>query len=266
MIGTPVLHEIHYSDLKFKPRKGERVDTPFRVDPYLQSQNIIGKVCLDKFTELGGKFFHMDPNDVKEQFLLLSNDIVYPSCTAGYCRSQALWAILSKYENITLFAPHATRYGFDPFNEEANWNKNLEEEAKTDEFVLWFKRDKAERFGYEKFSYLLVKHDSSLAKLEEIRAYYDQHYFGPHSIGENKKGARRVYITFAQNAHVILHRLNQTNQDLNQVVVVSLDLDDYITRPLEEWNTYCRSFAAYYEFSLVLNNMLNFTHLEDNLL
>lgn len=258
-IHTSPLHYKQFENLpdyqkKFIPLKGEYIHTPFRVDPYLQGQQILGKNCMDEFTQRGGKFIHLNPNYSDNIFELHPKDEVYPSCTAGFCRSQTLWALLSPHENLTLFPPHATRYGFDPYNGAINWHKNLETELQEDEFP-WHQGKKAMRFGYDHFYDLIGSYEVDSSKLKEIRDYYNRHYFS------STTSFRRVYVTFAQNAHVILYRLNQANDQLDGTVVVSIDLDDYITRPLKEWNTTPRSAVAYQEFALILKKMISFVHI-----
>ncbi len=241
----------------YYPLKGSYVNTPFRVDETLeQNDETKGKRCLETFIAKGGQFHHLDPNRV-DRFVLFPNDIVYPSCSAGYNRSQTLFVILSNF-SITLFAPHATRLGFDPYNDKANWHVNKEKDKEADGFAKWANRERETRFGFDHFKYLFDE-NPSIETLREIRKYFDDHYFGP-SIGNEMKDRRRVYITFAQNAHVIIHRLNQTNEELNHVVVVSIDLDDYIGKPLDA-NVGSNSEIAFAIFSQILMRLIDVTQL-----
>lgn len=73
-------------------------------------------------------------------------------------------------------------------------------------------------------------------------------------------GCRRVYITFAQNAHVLLNRLNQTNEDLGNVAIVGIDIDDLIDKPLDQ-NVPCKSQMAYAIFAQILQELIDFSHL-----
>lgn len=260
-------NEYHFQineNTRYKPLKGRYVDTPFRVDETLEKkEETKGKVCLETFQEKGGFFYHLDPNKVteKDRFVLLTGDIVYPSCSAGFNRSQTLHALLSYFLNsIILFEPHATRRGFDPYNDQANWHINKAKEKQPDEFKLWAQKEKAPRFGFDQFEYLMDEHDPSPEILNAIRKFYDEHYFGAGSITNNFEGQRRVYITFAQNVHVILHRLNQNNADLNNVVVVSIDLDDYIDKPQEKIIA-SKSQAAYAIFAQILRELIDFSQL-----
>lgn len=248
---------------RFKPLKGRYVNTPFRVEEDLElNGETTGEKCLKAFLTKGGELHHLDPNKVKasDRFVLLSGDIVYPSCSGGFNRSQTLWSILFKYNtSISLLLPHATRLGFDPYNDKVNWHKNTEKEQEADEFELWFQHKKVARFGYEKFKELAEEKNPPNEKLSEIKKYYSENYFGPVSIPEGKSRNRRVYITFAQNAHAIIHRLNQSNADLRNVLVVSVDLDDYVDKPLDKVKG--KSQAAYAAFEKILRDLIDFSRL-----
>lgn len=246
-----------------KRAKGERVDTPFVVQKDLQSNSeTTGKKCLKNFKAKGGTFITLNPFEKKPTpFVLLPGDIVYPGCSAGFCRSQTLWALLAPYRSsITLFAPHATRYGCDPFNGKVNWRGHENLSHLKDEFVAWAGYPKILRFGYDRLPRWKKMGSNPTAKdLAKITEYYDEHYYGPFSVSKELRGGRRVYITFAVNAHVLLYRLNQNHEELHDVVVVHIDLDDLISKPLSEWNTHARSEFTYKKMAKLLESVLDFS-------
>lgn len=224
---------------------------------------------LNEFGRKGGTFHAVRPWDLKnsetKSIVFYPNDSVYPICTAGFCRSQTLWALLKPYEEkIVLFPPHATRFGLDPYNGEVNWHRNKHpEDQYPDEFNLVFSFPKATRFGYAEFGqYLPLKSEEiSGSVLQEIGQFYSTYFFGPESHWQGKQGSRRVYLAFAQNAHAILHRLNQSNTDLSQVWLYFIDTPDYITSPKPEWNLVPRTQETYERFVDLLTPILDFSHL-----
>lgn len=236
---------------------GRYVQTPFRVDEeYEAGTTTKGEICFEVFKSKGGSFVTLNLNSPDQTpFTLLPEDIVYPSCKAGFCRSQTLWAMLRKFTNITLFAPHATRLGFDPYNGKKNWMKI---EVEHDHFKDMFGFEKALQFGFEHFTDFMDESKTlSEANVFAMKQFYDTYYFGPTSIGEQMQHNRRVYITFAQNTHVIMHRLNQTNEKLHNVVLVTIEADDYISGPPSEWNTEPHSLESYVYFSELLEPLLD---------
>ena len=87
--------------------------------------------------------------------------------------------------------------------------------------------------------------------------YYNSHYYNP----SLPTGTRRVYITFAKNAHIHLYRLTQTNASLKNVIVLFFPLEDLINAPLPEWNTYPYSVKSYAKFAEMLIAYLDFSQL-----
>ncbi len=272
-IDYQVEHHYIIKDASNVVEKGTSRDTPFRVDKNFENNKATkGKICLKAFTAKGGKYVHLDPKKKQKKvpaFALLPNDIVFPSCAAGFNRSQTLYAILAKFTpSITLIAPHATRMGFDPFNDKANWRTNLDFETDSDGFFLWAGHNKVQRFGFDRFGHLQRElnpppEDLPQEVLLEIRKYYDENYFGPSSIPLQLKGRRRVYITFAANAHVIIHRLNQANLHLRDVIVVGINLDDFIHRPRQK-EIVPKSPEAYAAFEQLIRQVLDFSQLSNN--
>lgn len=204
-----------------------------------------------RFLALGGTLRRLSPSAGATAFQLHHGDVVYPVCSAGFCRSQTLWILLESYgAAITLMPPHAAGYGFDPYNGKVNWRINRSEEAKasqSDDFRLWAHRDKALRFGYDRFQHL-ADAEVTAEELDAIKAFYSTHYYGPAQIGQR----RRVYLAFAQNAHIVMHRLCESNKDLSNVVVVHLPMQDLITTPPASWETYPRSKIAYERYHALL--------------
>lgn len=241
------------------------VSSSWAVDPtyYFKVENQLekypgsrGQECLKAFLERGGSF-HSYPADVSE-FTILKGDAVYPICSGGWCRSQTLHAHLLSYgEWIVLFPPHAARLGWDPYNGQINRYRNYEGEKRHDEFSLYFQREKALRIGFENgAAWKEIESLPTKQGLSSIRQYYNQHLFGPESSFEGRKGSRRVYITFNSNAHVVLYRLLQTNESLENVHIVALDMDDLVSHPLKEWNTTPRSAKAYRAFHEMLTHII----------
>jgi len=245
--------------------KGRRVvGVPFAVEECLEKNALLtAEKCLEVFKSKGGAFYSVNPfaeNECeKRPFSLKIGDKVFPSCSGGWCRSQVLYTKLLKYfpEKIELLSPHATRYGCDPYNGEINWNKNTDGEISTDAFKDWAGAERALRIGFENVhAWKYIESDPSKENLQELKQYYDQHYFGYES-AQN----RRVYITFAANAHVILNRLNETNKSLDNAVVVHIDLDDSMTNPYDARISKL-SIEAFQAFSLLLESVLDVSDLE----
>lgn len=247
--------------------KGCRLGTPFVVCTFLEQNSITSGVsCMQTFRDKGGNFVTLNPFSSKPTtFEVKRNDRIFISCSAGFRRSQTLWVLLLPYADkgvIHLSPPHATRYGCDPYNGEVNWHENDEEENKPgDEFELWSGFPKSQRLGFEKLDEWKAKLNASPKEsvLSEITQYYNDHYYAPPY--ESLDEGRRIYITFAANTHVHFHRLNESNQILTNVTVVHLDLDDLITKPLEEWNTDRASFKAYQNFAELLKQVIDCSQL-----
>jgi hypothetical protein len=147
--------------------------------------------------------------------------------------------------------PHATRYGFDPYNYQVNWHRS-KIESSFDEFYQWCGFDKSDRFGFSEFEELRDCHEVSKDQLDKIRDYYTKHYYG------SSASKRRVYISFDKNTHVILSRLNESNQSLENVVVYHFPFGDKVTHPDPDWHTVSRSVSAYHHFSLMLNELIDY--------
>jgi hypothetical protein len=218
-------------------------------DPDLEFLGVSPNQALDQFREKGGMFIRVE----ETPFALLPGDCIYPACSGGLCRSQVLWTILNEYnQQITLFPPHATRKGYDSYNQKVNWHSNDTEEFRYDEFELWAGQPKTTRFGYDVFASWYPKESASVEELQQIKDYYDVYYYkAPPSM------QRRVYLCFDRNTHAILHRLNETNHRLDHVMVVHLPLKDCITNPLPESHTFPRSAKAYEVFSNIIKSHLD---------
>lgn len=227
-----------------------------------------GKKVLEEFLRKNGTFHSIrpfSPDYQNEKITILPGDAVYPACTGGFCRSQTFWAVLRPYEKqIVLFPPHATRYGFDPYNGKVNWHRNDAKEGGKDEFFECFQFSKSARYGYQQFdSYRDMTQDTASQEvLDEISAYYSQNYYGPQSSWQGKSGSRRVYVAFAANAHAILMRLVQSNADLSNVVVYYIESEDYISHPMPEWQTDRRSSTAYCIYAEIMDKILDTSKLD----
>lgn len=207
-----------------------------------------------EFCKKGGTILRLDKDT--PPFQILPGDIIFPSCSGGNNRSQTLWNILRPYsDRITLNPPHATCYGFDPYNGKANWNRTTS--AADDEFFLWAHTEKSTKFGWDVFKNWLTKTEGTPEDLKMMHEYYDQYYYNP-AVSPTK---RRIYITFAQNAHIHLYRLSQANDSLTNVTVLFFPLADLLKHPLPEWNTYPKSVKTYVEFAAILSAYLDFSQL-----
>jgi hypothetical protein len=218
--------------------------------------------CTEAFLAKGGAILAAVG---QESICLMPNDAVYPICSGGVCRSQALWGVLKPYAGrIVLFPPHAARHGFDPYNGQINRARSQALESGADDYAFYFGFEKAERFGFEhgeKWEKLMKS--ATCAELQEITDFYDQNYFGPASSWEGKQGCRRIYIAFANNAHVALHRLC-SNETLEKVTLVFIDYEDLITHPPKAWKIAPRSVAAYARFSFMLSQLLDLRSIESS--
>ncbi len=226
---------------------------PFKKDEDLERNfDTNAQNCLQDFVQKGGSFQSISnlSEATVTQIRLCVGDAVYPICSGGFCRSQALWAVLQKFSSqITLFPPHAARHGWDPYNGQINRYRNQAQETVPDAFASYFGREKQERFGFEQMrQWKSVEQAPTREGLNRITEFYDQHYYGPNSRWHEKQGQQRVYIAFSNNAHVALYRLNQTNENLKGVSLVAINSDDLITYPPDFLNTSSRSVKAYEYF------------------
>lgn len=213
--------------------------------------------CIQTFQERGGVY-------EKSTFHLKKGDWIYPACSGGLCRSQTVWALLRPFAPyVKLFAPHAARHGWDPYNGHINRHRNLHQENVPDEFSLAFGIEKQERFGFENsLEWEALRHSKDEKAIEQISSYYTTHYYRPPN-SWNGERERRVYITFSTNAHVVLYRLIQSNELLNGVYVVAFNLSDLITHPPAAWQTTPRSKHAYLEFAKRIQALLSSSLIEN---
>lgn len=240
--------------------KGHYKNTPFRVDDDLEKV-ISGEECFNEFKSKKGRIIVLNPNDEQiEKFVVKPGDDIRIGCSAGWCRSQTAYLIFQMFDGIKLLPPHGTRYFFDTPGGIVLWSKNLVHEVANDEFFECFGVAKANRVGEKEFAHLRYMQPVPQELLDKATAFYDAHYFGPESVDPQTK--RVVYITFAINAHAILHRLNQTNTNLERHVVVCLELEDFISSPPKRWNTYGRSTVGYTKFAKLLMKFFDFSQLE----
>lgn len=231
-------------------------NTPIHTPEIAEELQTNPSSCLDsvlaEFLAKGGTIIRLA--DDAEPFQLLPNDMVFPACSGGNNRSQTLWNILRPYTNtITLMPPHATQHGFDSYNGQANWLR-IKPLQEVDEFEQWAGVSKSKKFGWDLFSHWLTKPEAPAEELLKMTDFYTREYFHPAVSSDT----RRVYITFMKNAHIHLFRLNQTNQSLENVVVLLYPLDDLIKHPLPEWNTFPGSKKTYEELSKKLALYLDF--------
>ncbi len=213
------------------------------------------KIALAEFLAKGGAIVRLDKD--APPYPLAPGDMIFPACSGANNRSQTLWNILRPYsDQITLMPPHATRYGFDPYNGQVNWHRTNHTQHK-DEFILWAGIAKSQKFGWDVFEAWLSKKDATPEELDWMLEYYNNHYYNP----DIPPGTRRIYITFAKNAHIHLYRLSQVNESLENVVVLFFPLEDLIKSPLPKWHTYPRSLKSYVELANILKSYLDFSQL-----
>lgn len=241
-------------------------NVPFKVEKDLQVSHMTAEEALALFIERGGNF-HSIPSldkEIEKQITIYPGDAVYPICSGGFCRSQTLWAILLPFsDKITLFAPHAARLGWDPYNGQINRYKNYDKETIHDEFNLYFGMEKAERFGFENVpDWKPIELSPSAEGLESLTEFYNRHYFGAESLPKEQRGNRRIYIAFSQNAHVTLYRLLQANSDLEGVTVVAIESEDVVSNPPSFLKTFKRSTKAYEYLHQLLLPTLDLSALE----
>lgn len=174
--------------------------------------------CEEKFHKLGGEIY------IPGRFEVREGDALYPVCSGGVCRSQALYLHLKEIaekRKVKLFAPHASRRGLDPYNGVVQIHREV---VKFDEFEKAFNRQRCLQFGFEHRERWFSKGFDA----EEIKRYYDEQYFG------KTEAERRVYIAFASPVHVIIKRLVESNDDLSGVCVVAIPLADEISNPPQD--------------------------------
>lgn len=239
---------------------------PFKLDGDLEKNpSTAAHQCIKVFLQKGGSLQSISnlSDSAVSSIQLNVGDAVYPICSGGWCRSQALWAILKPLsDQIVLFPPHAARVGWDPYNGQINRYRNYAQEEVYDEFSSYFGMEKSLRFGFEHDSeWRLIEKSPSKEELQKITQFYDEHYFGPNSSWHQRQGKKRIYITFSNNAHVTLFRLNQSNENLKDVTVIAIDSEDLITYPPSFLNANQRSVKAYENFSNLLRRQINFMSL-----
>lgn len=216
------------------------------------------KNVYQEFIAKGGTIYRLE-GDAKP-FTFLPGDVVFPSCSAGKNRSQTLWNLLRPYNGIiTVMPPHATRYGFDPYNDCLNIHRYPDTHTvpEDDMFYAWSGTHRSARFGWSCYEKYLNKEELTPEELKEMKAFYNRNYFNPAPF----KDKRRIYITFDLNAHVHLARLSESNDSLKNVIVLYFPLKDFINHPKTEWNTQRHSLKTYQEFSKILEKHLDFTKL-----
>lgn len=245
----------------------KKIDVSFKKDEYLERDpNSSAQKCLEEFCKKGGSIQCIsnliEATAPKVQLNL--GDAIYPICSGGFCRSQALWAILKPFsDQIILFPPHAARVGWDPYNGQINRFRNYAQEKVPDEFNAYFGIEKAQRFGFENNSeWEFIEHSPTSEGLNKISEFYSKNFYGPNSSWVGLKGKKRVYIAFSNNVHVALYRLNQTNDNLKDVTVIAIESEDLITYPPSFLNTTSRSTTAYEYFTNLLRQIFDLTEFE----
>lgn len=219
----------------------------FKVDPTLASkENATPEEVLQNFLNKGGTFCQ-----TPDPFIFNKGDLVFPVCSVGKFRSQSLLQLLKEFDgSITLFAPHAARYGWDPYDGKLHFREYPA--PKVNVFFQFFGTDRVERFGFENSDqWFQILENPSRANVEMLTCFYNENYYGL------KTESRRVYIAFSANAHVVMHRLSLANESLENVVLLSCEAEDFINHPLKEWNCEPRTFEAFEKFYEFLKGEFN---------
>lgn len=235
---------------------------PFQIERSLETNRYTtAQQCLEGFLAKGGTLQCVTLGSERDAGSIRLNpgDAVYPVCSGGVCRSQTLRALLAAYyesDHFVLFPPHGARHGWDPYNGKLNRARNAVMESMADEFALYFGVEKLARFGFDQ-GWESLGAQPTAAELHAITEFYNEHYYGPHSSWQGCQGSRRVYISFGSNTHVVMHRLIQANETLDNVVVVAIDAEDIVTFPPPELGIVPRSKEAYAHLSALLAQVIS---------
>lgn len=211
------------------------------------------QACEREFKAKGGKLvvFQKDSDQIQGCFTLFPEDVVYPICSAGNCRSQVLYHILrplAEKGSFRLHPPHAARTGYDPYHGRVPIQFYDQQQ---DEFVKAFDHPKVQQFGFAQIQQLM--HELGHLDMAEthvvatLKNYYNQHFYAPSILRP------RVYIPFRRPVHAVLKRLNETNKDLSWVTLVAIPLDDEITKVPSHLSFRMRSVEAYKYFEAKLS-------------
>ncbi|MBS4169044.1 hypothetical protein [Parachlamydia sp. AcF125] len=228
------------------------LDPKIFTDPNLINHKDCALAQLEQQFKIKGGHLHIVKTfseKSENRFTFQLGDALYPVCSGGTCRSQALYEFLQRkldHDNFVLFPPHAARCGYDPYNGEVRYYTAA---PIVDEFESFFGKKRTTRFGYDHAS---DWHDSQGAvtaeKIALIKTFYDTSYYGPQSHFQGRTGKRRVYMAFAHPTHAVLKRLLETNDTLEKVVLVAIPLADEITTPSPEAGIRGGSPEAYQAF------------------
>lgn len=206
--------------------------------------------CLETFLKKGGRiFFWEGEKDKNFPFQIKQKDILYPICSGGQCRSQVLHLMLNEFKGeFKVTAPHASRVGYDPYNDELM----IDHLPKiNDKFSHAFGAKKKKQLGFTFAS-------KSPRPIEELKKYYDE------KLWQCKKDVRQVYISFSKPVHVVLKRLIEVNRTLNNVIVLAFPFDDEITFPPEKLGMKSGSVEAYHAFYNKLKSQFIYDSLSSN--
>ncbi|CCB85777.1 MULTISPECIES: hypothetical protein [Parachlamydia] len=239
---------MHQTDLSVSFELDPKIFT----DPNLKEHKDCALTELElQFKRKGGylhvvKDFSGSPENC---FTLQSEDALYPICSGGTCRSQALYEFLRQKLDpcdVVLFPPHAARCGYDPYNGEVRYYTAA---RIVDEFEIVFEKKRTVRFGYDcAYDWHDAQGLVTTDKIPLIKTFYDTHYYGPQSHFQGKRGKRRIYMAFAHPTHAVLKRLVETNETLENVALIAIPLQDEITTPPPEMRIQGGSPEAYRAF------------------
>lgn len=221
-----------------------------------KENNSVGHV-FEEFKKKGGSLQRLGHDYIP--FQLKPGDIVFTSCSSGRNRSQTLRAFLVAHNcNVNLQPPHAVRAGRDPYNGRIKkWRAPCKDKLhlKQDGFTTWSGGcAKINNFGHEHFQKWWDAKDAP-ETLVKMRDYYTKFFYKTEFSSE----ARRVYITFQENAHVHLQRLSEANDTLDNVVVLyfAFPEDPLTCSKSKLWKETTRKVEAYIGLADILQTSLD---------
>lgn len=213
--------------------------------------------CTAQFIAKGGKLVVVPSEKSSVRIKLPRGAAIFPICSGGSYRSPSVFAFLKKFENkITLFPPHSANHGFDPYNGRINRDRSKLRDV--DEYEQHFGMKRPQRAGFEHESeWLPMQQNPTSEGLRAITEYYNQHYWGP-----NATTKERIYLVFERNAHIAIHRLNQSNPSLHNATVVAINIQDIISSPPAGSDFARRTVKAYRNFEEIIAKILDTSQLE----
>lgn len=210
---------------------------------------------------------------IDHPFQIKPGDKIFTVCSSGENRSQTARHIFKKCQNIELELPHAARGGKDPYyGQTKKWTGA--KTKKRDGYNDWTNQDKVPVFGEQNFDKWYnqgLSPETHPQTLLEMRSFFSDNYYKLKASNAcdsySDLAVRNVFITFKENAHVIMYRLNEMNSSLENVVVLyyNFPIDpkkdpsgDSSSCPASKlWLERTRSKEAYKGLSKILKSKLD---------